>query len=243
MSALTLVPSHRPRAVSVDSARKAEGDAASVGGRPRLRLVTDDAGGSPIGVLRAGTAIELPAELSRRPAVPRAAWAGRLERTRGSGRPSRAVKARLADLAPNHPAVRSQRRREREGRRRAAAAPLAAHGDTHDELHGDEARGSAVGRAREPVRPLPVGLRRLMAVSGLALVIALVVSIGIMIRGSANASPRTTTATVRAGQSLWEIAAGTGIDDVDRTMARIVELNGLESSALEPGRVLVVPVE
>jgi hypothetical protein avisC_10475 len=82
-----------------------------------------------------------------------------------------------------------------------------------------------------------------MAVSGLALVIALVVSIGIMIRGSANASPRTTTATVRAGQSLWEIAAGTGIDDVDRTMARIVELNGLESSALEPGRVLVVPVE
>ena len=228
MSALTLVPSHRPRAVSVDSARKAEGDAASVGGRPRLRLVTDDAGGSPIGVPRAGTAIELPAELSRRPAVPRAAWAGRLERTGGSGRPSRAVKARLADLAPNHPAVRSQRRREREGRRRAAAAPLAAHGDTHDELHGDEARGSAVGRAREPVRPLPVGLRRLMA---------------IMIRGSANASPRTTTATVRAGQSLWEIAAGTGIDDVDRTMARIVELNGLESSALEPGRVLVVPVE
>ena len=46
---------------------------------------------------------------------------------------------------------------------------------------------------------------------------------------------------MRAGQSLWDIAAATGTGDIGGTVARIVELNALESSVLEPGQVLVVP--
>ena len=82
--------------------------------------------------------------------------------------------------------------------------------------------------------------------SAVALVLALLVSLGIVVSGLADAGlagapGRTTTATVQAGQSLWDIAAATGTGDIGGTVARIVELNALESSVLEPGQVLVVP--
>ena len=86
-----------------------------------------------------------------------------------------------------------------------------------------------------------VRARRLAVAGAVALVLALLVSLGIVVSGLADAPGRTTTATVRAGQSLWEVAAATGTGDVEGTMARIVELNALESSVLEPGQVLVVP--
>lgn len=185
--------------------------------RPHLRLLV---GGSASEGSRAGATVELPAELVRRPAAPRVASARR-ERT---GRPTRAAGARPADLAPRHPAVRAQRRRRLEARRREA-----------------ERAETSPRRVGSRAGSLPIGLRHLAVAGAVALVLALLLSLGIVVSGLADAPGRTTTATVRAGQSLWEVAAATGTGDVEGTMARIVELNALESSVLEPGQVLVVP--
>lgn len=256
VSALTLLPTPRLRVVSTASSatseREAVCDEAAVGPRPHLRLVTDDFMPEES---RAERAIALPAELFRRPAVPRAAragQAGRPERTQGTqgtwrahrgGRSVRVSEAHPADLAPMHPAVRAQRRRRLEAQRQQVVEPRRR---TVDEARSKVVRGTGVAsprRDRDSVRALPVGLRRLVAVSGSALALALVIAIGIVVSGLVGAPARTTTATVQVGQSLWEVAADTGAGDVDTTMVRIVELNGLESSALEPGQVLVVPAE
>lgn len=226
MSALTPLPSPRPHAVSVASAQEAKREEAPVASRPHLRLVTDDFVPE---TSRADPVVELPAELTRRPATPRAA---RSALGRGE-----VAQARPADLAPHHPAVRAQRRRQLEAQR---SRSVLAHGA--DGAHGEAGKASAP-RVQDSGQRLPVGLRRLVVTSGLALVVALIVSLGIVISGFADAPSRTTTATVQAGQSLWEVAAATGTGDVDRTMSRIVELNGLESSALQAGQVLVVPAE
>ena len=147
------------------------------------------------------------------------------------------AQARPADLAPHHPAVRAQRRRQLEAQR---SRSVLAHGaDGADGAHGE----ASPLRVQDSAQRLPIGLRRLVVTGGLVLVAALIVSLGIVISGFADAPSRTTTATVQAGQSLWEVAAATGTGDVDRTMSRIVELNGLESSALQAGQVLVVPAE
>ena len=211
MSARTLLPSSGRSAVSATR----EDDP-----RPHLRLLV---GGSASEGSRAGATVGLPAELVRRPAAPRVASARR-ERTGRTGRPTRAAGARPADLAPRHPAVRAQRRRRLEARRRAA-----------------ERAETSPRRVGSRAGSLPIGLRRLAVAGAVALVLALLVSLGIVVSGLADAPGRTTTATVRAGQSLWEVAAATGTGDVEGTMARIVELNALESSVLEPGQVLVVP--
>ena len=211
MSARTLLPS--PGRSAVSAAREDDP-------RPHLRLLV---GGSASEGSRAGATVELPAELVRRPAAPRVASARR-ERTGRTGRPTRAAGARPADLAPRHPAVRAQRRRRLEARRRAA-----------------ERAETSPRRVGSRAGSLPIGLRRLAVAGAVALVLALLVSLGIVVSGLADAPGRTTTATVRAGQSLWEVAAATGTGDVEGTMARIVELNALESSVLEPGQVLVVP--
>lgn len=226
MSALTPLPSPRPHAVSVASAQEAKREEAPVASRPHLRLVTDDFVPE---TSRADPVVELPAELTRRPATPRAA---RSALGRGE-----VAQARPADLAPHHPAVRAQRRRQLEAQR---SRSVLAHGA--DGAHGEAGKASAP-RVQDSGQRLPVGLRRLVVTSGLALVVALIVSLGIVMSGFADAPSRTTTATVQAGQSLWEVAAATGTGDVDRTMSRIVELNGLESSALQAGQVLVVPAE
>ena len=226
MSALTPLPSPRPHAVSVASAQEAKREEAPVASRPHLRLVTDDFVPE---TSRADPVVELPAELTRRPATPRAARSA----LGGGG----VAQARPADLAPHHPAVRAQRRRQLEAQR---SRSVLAHGA--DGAHGEAGKASAP-RVQDSGQRLPVGLRRLVVTSGLALVVALIVSLGIVISGFADAPSRTTTATVQAGQSLWEVAAATGTGDVDRTMSRIVELNGLESSALQAGQVLVVPAE
>lgn len=211
MSARTLLPS--PGRSAVSAAREDDP-------RPHLRLLV---GGSASEGSRAGATVELPAELVRRPAAPRVASARR-ERTGRTGRPTRAAGARPADLAPRHPAVRAQRRRRLEARRREA-----------------ERAETSPRRVGSRAGSLPIGLRRLAVAGAVALVLALLVSLGIVVSGLADAPGRTMTATVRAGQSLWEVAAATGTGDVEGTMARIVELNALESSVLEPGQVLVVP--
>ena len=52
----------------------------------------------------------------------------------------------------------------------------------------------------------------------------------------------TVTTVVRPGQSLWEIAAASGTADVSATVARIVELNDLQSTTVRAGQTLEVPV-
>ena len=228
MSALTPLPSPRPHAVSAASARKVkrEEEELFVASRPHLRLVTDDFVPE---TSRADPVVELPVELARRPAAPRAAPSARRE--------GRAVQARPADLAPHHPAVRAQRRRQLEAQQSRSVVAHGADG-------ADGARGKASApRVQDSAQRLPIGLRRLVVTGGLVLVAALIVSLGIVMSGFADAPSRTTTATVQSGQSLWEVAVATGTGDVDRTMSRIVELNGLESSALQAGQVLVVPAE
>ena len=226
MSARTLLPSLGPSGVSALPTRRAMRGKATAGSRPHLRLVVGGGADGPASDgSRAEAAIEPPAELTRRPAVPRA---GRTRRER-AGRPAGAAGARPADLAPRHPAVRASRRRELEARRREV-----------------ERAEAPPRRAGGPAGSLPVGLRRLAVASAVALVLALLVSLGIVVSGLADAGlagapGRTTTATVRAGQSLWDIAAATGTGDIGGTVARIVDLNALESSVLEPGQVLVVP--
>ena len=49
--------------------------------------------------------------------------------------------------------------------------------------------------------------------------------------------------TVRSGDTLWEIAATATEpgEDVRATIHRILELNGMTSSTIRPGQLLVVP--
>ena len=148
----------------------------------------------------------------------------------GEGWRKRVLRISLPTTRPCAPsvAVSSRPRRSRS---------VLAHGaDGADGAHGE----ASPLRVQDSAQRLPIGLRRLVVTGGLVLVAALIVSLGIVISGFADAPSRTTTATVQAGQSLWEVAAATGTGDVDRTMSRIVELNGLESSALQAGQVLVV---
>ena len=70
---------------------------------------------------------------------------------------------------------------------------------------------------------------------------AAIVAGGILASGFSEPPTRTATATVGQGESLWDVAVATGAHDVNEAMTQIAELNGLTSSALEPGQVLLVP--
>ena len=96
--------------------------------------------------------------------------------------------------------------------------------------------GSQVSR-----HALPVALRRLAAVAALAVTAATVVAGGIVVSGFAAEPVAGGTTTVQQGESLWDIAAATGAQDVSDVVWKIVELNNLESTTLQPGQSLVLP--
>lgn len=84
-------------------------------------------------------------------------------------------------------------------------------------------------------------MRRGVVSMMVVVLLALVAAAGII--GSGLMAPvETSTATVQAGQSLWDVAAATGAPDVSKAVAQIVDLNGLDSSTIHPGQRLVVPV-
>lgn len=200
-------------------ARDASEVAAATGGAAgpvrHLRLVTG--GRTDVeGPSRPAAVVELPVGLARRPGLPRSV---------------RAAGASPEELAPMHPAVRARRRRELEAASRRAAV--------RREAGGGSAADSSVGVSS----CLPVALRRLFMAGALVLALVLAVAVGIVATGIERDPGPTTTATVRSGQSLWDVAAATGNADVDATMTRIAELNDLDSSELEAGRVLVVPAQ
>ena len=211
--------------------------------RPRLRLVTDDfVPEAPVrrsveGAQRPGVASgrvpALPAAPPmRRPAAP-AALRGR--------------RSELERLAPQHPAVRAaglRRSALQEEGRRGGAAQRPGQGE------------SVPSRPRKAVGTevrSPGGLRLLrggLAVIAAALVLACSgLAIGAL-AGMAWAGPATavaqvqadtTTAVVRPGQSLWDIAEASGTADVPGMVAQIAELNDLKGTTIRAGQTLEIP--
>lgn len=243
MSAIAIPPSPRP----ASRVRTRGGVTGHLGGRavarassrPRLLLVTDDfvpmtpthgavddVACHPMAV-PAADSTELP---MRRPSAPVALRSRRKE---------------LERLAPEHPAVRAARRRDRAQRdrgrqavRQDAAAPS---GNWQDR------QGRTIRFQTEP-RFLRRGSLAVIAAIALACCgFALGGLAGLASPTSAAAQPpvgtaATVTTVVRPGQSLWEIAAASGTADVSATVARIVELNDLQSTTVRAGQTLEVPV-
>ncbi|WP_240038265.1 LysM peptidoglycan-binding domain-containing protein [Actinomyces procaprae] len=190
--------------------------------RPRLRVVPGGA---------AASVVPMPLGPARRPVAPRRMRPVGLRA--GSGSAARAALAAqdadrvleatpLERLAPTHPSIRARRRRlgEVTATARAVEAPT---------------------RQPSPMSVLPRNVRRLLAVGVLALAVVLVAAGGIVASGFRAAPVETTTATVRSGQSLWDIAVAADAGDVNEVMAQIVDLNGLTSSTLQAGQTLIVP--
>ena len=207
--------------------------------RPRLRLVTDDfVPEAPVrrsveGAQRPGVASgRVPAPPMRRPAAP-AALRGR--------------RSELERLAPQHPAVRAA------GLRRSALQEEGRRGGAAQRPGQGESVPSRPQKAVETEVRSSAGLRLLrggLAVIAAALVLACSgLAIGAL-AGMAWAAPATavaqvqadtTTAVVRPGQSLWDIAEASGTSDVPGMVARIAELNDLKGTTIRAGQTLEIP--
>ena len=211
--------------------------------RPRLRLVTDD--------FIPEVPVRRSLEGARRP-VPASAGVATLPAVSEMRRPAAPVALRgrrtdLERLAPQHPAVRAaglRRSALQEEGRRGGAAQRPGQGE------------SVPSRPRKAVGTevrSPGGLRLLrggLAVIAAALVLACSgLAIGAL-AGMAWAAPATavaqvqadtTTAVVRPGQSLWDIAEASGTADVPGMVARIAELNDLKGTTIRAGQTLEIP--
>lgn len=242
MSAIAIPPSPRP----ASRVRTRGGVTGHLGGRAvarasrsRLLLVTDDF--VPM-ALTHGAADDA----TRRPMAAPAADSTELPMRRPSAPVAlRSRRQELERLAPEHPAVRAARRRDRAQRdrgrqavRQDAAAPS---GNQQDR------QGRTIRFQTEP-RFLRRGSLAVIAAIALACCgFALGGLAGLASPTSAAAQPpvgtaATVTTVVRPGQSLWEIAAASGTADVSATVARIVELNDLQSTTVRAGQTLEVPV-
>lgn len=222
MSALALPPqpSRRLRMVTPLSAQSAA--SAHSADTPGQEALPARAAGAPRRPLLrlvteadapARPAVAAPAELRRRPSAPRSAKSSARAQKRAADRPSQAV-----------PARRAARLEVTKGAPRAESAPRAER---------------VVPRGT--LASLPAPMRRGLLSMAVVVLLALVAAVGII--GSGLMVPvETSTATVQAGQSLWDIAAATGASDVSEAMAQIVDLNDLDSSTIHPGQTLVVPV-
>lgn len=245
MSVIAIPPSSRP----ASRARTRGGVTGHLGGRavarassrPRLLLVTDDfvpmtpthgAVGDvachPMAV-PAADSTELP---MRRPSAPVALRSRRQE---------------LERLAPEHPAVRAARRRDqaqrdrgRQAVRQDAAAPS---GNRQDR------QGRTIRSQMEPhlLRRGSLAVIAVIALACCGFALGGLAGLASPTSAAAAAQPSvgtaaTVTTVVRPGQSLWEIAAASGTTDVSATVARIVELNDLQSTTVRAGQTLEVPV-
>ena len=243
MSAIAIPPSPRP----ASRVRTSGGVTGHLGGRavarassrPRLLLVTDDF--VPMAPTHGAAD-----DATRRPMAAPAADSTELPMRRPSAPVAlRSRRQELERLAPEHPAVRAARRRDRAQRdrgrqavRQDAAAPS---GNRQD-------RQGRTIRSQTGPRLLRRGSLAVIAAIALACCgFALGGLAGLASPTSAAAQPpvgtaATVTTVVRPGQSLWEIAAASGTADVSATVARIVELNDLQSTTVRAGQTLEVPV-
>ena len=259
MSALALPPAPTLRLVPAPDAGRGPGP-----GRACLRVVTSEPLPWELPAIR-GTGA------GRRPVTPRTPGAPRRGSRGGRGpiAPTPTRLAELAELSPTHPAVRARRRRDAPGAGRpgagdGASRPLpGGEGPVIDLAKssgpgcplpgGDAAAHPAAGGAGAPgpggTRCAAAGLLRRLrgrlrgfVVAGV--VLALLVAGAVLASGPSRGGQETgttTTVTVSAGQTLWDIAAATGRGDVMETAALIVELNHLSGTTLRPGQRLIVP--
>lgn len=260
MSALALPPAPTLRLVPAPDAGRGPGP-----GRACLRVVTSEPLPWELPAIR-GTGAGRRPVTPRTPGAPRRGSRG----GRGPIAPTPTRLAELAELSPTHPAVRARRRRDAPGAGHqgadgdGAGRPLPGGEGPVIDL----AKSSGPGRplpGGEPVAhpaaggagaPGPGGtrcaaaglLRRLrgrlkgFVVAGVLL--ALLVAGAVLASGPSRGGQETgttTTVTVSAGQTLWDIAAATGRGDVMETAALIVELNHLSGTTLRPGQRLIVP--
>lgn len=230
MSALAAIPAPRLRAVP-SASRPGRAGAPR---RPHLRLVTSDFVPEP----RRNATVELPVEVTRRPALPVAARPAdgslppsqrRLRRTVG------AVTSASVDAVDAAVGVGAGRTAVREDAPVVSSAP--------SERRSSQRVVSATPATGLTV--LPVVVRRAVVAGAVVLAAVVLAAVGIIASGAVQADAavpaRTTVATVQSGESLWDVAADTGTSDVRETMAQIAELNSLSGSTLEAGQTLVVP--
>ncbi len=226
MSALAATPAPRLRAVPAASRPGRAGSPR----RPHLRLVTPGFVPEP----RRNAAVELPVELTRRPALPVAARPADGSLPRSQRRPRRALRA---VSAPSQDAAVEARAHQTTARTETVpSAP---------------ARSAQRVAAVSPASPatglaaLPAAVRRAIVAGAVVLAAVALAAVGIIASGAVQsdaATPaRTAVATVQSGESLWDVAEATGTSDVRETMAQIAELNSLDGSTVEAGQTLVVP--
>ena len=243
MSAIAIPPSPRP----ASRVRTRGGVTGHLGGRavarasrPRLLLVTDDF--VPM-ALTHGAADDA----TRRPMAAPAADSTELPMRRPSAPVAlRSRRQELERLAPEHPAVRAARRRDRAQRdrgRQAVRQDAAVPSGNQQDRQGRTIRSQTEPRLLRRGGSLAVIAAIALACCGFALGGLA----GLASPTSAAAQPpvgtaATVTTVVRPGQSLWEIAAASGTTDVSATVARIVELNDLQSTTVRAGQTLEVPV-
>ena len=243
MSAIAIPPSPRP----ASRVRTRGGVTGHLGGRavarasrPRLLLVTDDF--VPM-ALTHGAADDA----TRRPMAAPAADSTELPMRRPSAPVAlRSRRQELERLAPEHPAVRAARRRDRAQRdrgRQAVRQDAAVPSGNQQDRQGRTIRSQTESRLLRRGGSLAVIAVIALACCGFALGGLA----GLASPTSAAAQPpvgtaATVTTVVRPGQSLWEIAAASGTADVSATVARIVELNDLQSTTVRAGQTLEVPV-
>jgi LysM repeat protein len=81
----------------------------------------------------------------------------------------------------------------------------------------------------------------------LVIISTIVVALALLLAPSvlaAGPEPETVDYTVRSGDTLWNIAAEVVVDgDIRDVVAQIRHINDLDSSLIQPGQVLELPVD
>jgi hypothetical protein len=108
-------------------------------------------------------------------------------------------------------------------------------------------RGTGVAMSRTPHRPRPVGATVTVALAGLAALITLwlgaVAHSGGILGTQAVVPPQLGLVRVQPGENLQDVAARVAPDaPAAPVIARIRELNHLDSAALDAGQTLITPV-
>lgn len=260
MSALALPPAPTLRLVPAPDAGRGPGP-----GRACLRVVTSEPLPWELPAIR-GTGAGRRPVTPRTSGAPRRGSRG----GRGPLTPTPTRLAELAELSPTHPAVRARRRGDAPGagyqgaggdgagrplpggegpaidlaKSSGPGCPLPG-GDAAAHPAADGAGAPGAGGTRCAAAGLLCRLRgRLKGFVVAGVVLALLVAGAVLASGPSRGGQETgatTTVTVSAGQTLWDIAAATGRGDVMETAALIVELNHLSGTTLRPGQRLIVP--
>lgn len=101
------------------------------------------------------------------------------------------------------------------------------------------ATAPTLGRVRRVRRKA----RRRTTFAALILVLGLLWPLAAYVGASSGARPEPVLVTVRAGDTLWDLAQRYGAPgrDLRETIFEIKRANGLRTSMLHPGQVLVIP--